>query len=73
MVAVGFDPSYVARVGVRMLDDAFVAAMPGASGFVRNPRIGKQQVLVSYRVYLNDRARAGTYAWPIELSFSALL
>jgi hypothetical protein len=72
-VAVAFDPGFIARVAVRMLDDDFVAGMPGASGSVRNAQVGKQHVLVSYRVYLNDNARAGTYPWPIGLSFSALL
>jgi hypothetical protein len=73
MVAVAFDPSYIERIAVRMLDDHFVAGMPGESGFIRNARIGKQHVLVSYRVHLNRQARAGTYAWPIRLGFSALL
>jgi hypothetical protein len=72
-VAVAFDPAFIAKVAVRMLDDAFVAGMPGAAGFVRNAQIGKQHVLVSYRVYLSEKARAGTYPWPIGLSFSALL
>ncbi len=71
-VAVAFDPSFISKVGVRMLGDEVTVQTSGGGSTVRNSHIGNQHVAVTYRLHLNSNARAGQYAWPVGLQISSL-
>lgn len=69
-LSVALDGTLVSRAVIRVLGNEWTADAAGATTHVATPRLNGEVVKVSYRLYLDRRATAGTHRWPVGLRFS---
>lgn len=68
-LAAAFDPSLLSRVSVRIQGQQLAFDGEQSSLPVHSARMHDEPLRVSYRLYLHANAVAGTYRWPVALSF----
>jgi hypothetical protein len=70
MLSMTYAAELVSRVSAR-LTGQFAATLEGEGTVaVRAHQVRDEPMRVSYRLYLNQAARAGSYPWPVALSFT---
>lgn len=69
-VGIALDGDLVSRAVVRMLDVELDAQGARSMNRIAVQPVKDEAVGVSYRLYLNERAKPGTYRWPVSLMFS---
>lgn len=69
-LGIALDAQLVSRAVVRILDAEIHAEGGHSTNRIALQPVVDQPVRVSYRLYLNERARPGTYRWPVSLMFA---
>jgi hypothetical protein len=70
MLSMTYAAELVSRVSAR-LTGQFAATLEGEGTVaVRAHQVRDEPMRVSYRLFLNQAARAGSYPWPVALSFT---
>ena len=69
MMSVTHDPEMVSRVSATLFQGGMTSEGENQIP-VRTQQVRDEPMRISYRLYLNPKARVGSQPWPVALSFT---